>query len=364
MKSPVSTLVRAILKGNLVQAQEAFDATMRPRVQAALEVERVAVAKTITECPVMEDEEDPKVEEDTDPEDDKKDDLQEEDEDEDESEGGLEEHAVAGMDVKASGSDKWVVAKGGKTIGVVRKRNGRYVASSTDDDEDGDEYVGAKNDLEAAVKLLGEADGDSIVWNVSLPKSLGTPKQRDWQCLECGKTFKKLVDTCSKCGGSDIDLNESVKKLTESDWVPSHIKALAKGLTPNDVEDLLHWLWINRLIKPRDIEAFRQLPIKGRRYGYSDWQSMKDRLSESLDPTIKAVADVIRAAGFNRMAQEFEQFPGARDTVLKTVMIAMERDPKFKQFVPRLQALSDRAMGPQRAAGKAAFKRWVGPEKP
>jgi hypothetical protein len=108
MKSPVSTLVRAILKGNLVQAQEAFDATMRPRVQAALEVERVAVAKTITECPVMEDEEDPKVEEDTDPEDDKKDDLQEEDEDEDESEGGLEEHAVAGMDVKASGSDKWV----------------------------------------------------------------------------------------------------------------------------------------------------------------------------------------------------------------------------------------------------------------
>jgi hypothetical protein len=320
MKSPVSTLVRAILKGNLVQAQEAFDATMRPRVQAALEVERVAVAKTITECPVMEDEEDPKVEEDTDPEDDKKDDLQEEDEDEDESEGGLEEHAVAGMDVKASGSDKWVVAKGGKTIGVVRKRNGRYVASSTDDDEDGDEYVGAKSDLDSAVKLLGEAALPTIRVGMKVI-------MKD----ETGLFKAQVVSTALKFNhavGDDV----------------THVKL--KDLRPGEGGDTFE------ITLDEFAEQFRSVVSESK------------QLREGLDPTMKAVADVIRAAGFNRMAQEFEQFPGARDTVLKTVMIAMERDPKFKQFVPRLQALSDRAMGPQRAAGKAAFKRWVGPEKP
>lgn len=36
-----------------------------------------------------------------------------------------------------------------------------------------------------------------------------------YKCQECGKTYSKPVDECTKCGGSDIDLNESVK-LTES----------------------------------------------------------------------------------------------------------------------------------------------------
>lgn len=79
--------------------------------------------------------------------------------------------------------------------------------------------------------------------------------------------------------------------------------------------------------------------------------------------TLHHVAEVIRAAGFDRMADEFIERPGVRESVIKTVAMLMGRNDRLRAFIPRFVELTDKVMLEQRHHARRNMRAYAGRER-